>query len=290
MSSHLASTALFYNVWQHRCSDELAEFLQGIKKQSTSVICLTEVTDHPDGKPHHVHTSAPNKDEALREPPAQLNGLAQLNEVLSDTYTCKFDPTNIDTWRCELTCDAFDSVGFGSALFVRNDLNVSAVGALPICADQEHSRPRVLQFVIYEEHGHTYGVFHLHGLWIKGNTKGDHPLRDQQSQEVRAVILNVMNRFGIAKVVFGGDLNLDIETKALQQLEGERTGQLYLHNHIRTAGIVNTRTPLYRKYHDPQESKFADYVLATEQVDVVELTCGNTVIASDHAPLWVAFR
>lgn len=126
----------------------------------------------------------------------------------------------------------------------------------------------------------------FHGIWIKENTKGDDGsgMRLQQSKIVRDSIRHMAKVQQVDKIILGGDFNLDIDTKALHALEGDS-----LINLIRTHGITDTRTSYYRNY-SAGGSLYADYALVSPQVEVLDFTVLNHVMASDHAPLLLTFN
>lgn len=277
------SSALFWNVWGHRVATPLnLSLLQAML--TTDVMCLTEVTHMamPYDPVPAVHTSTdPN------EPPTVINGLEQLIEQFDAYYEIRYHAPRLDTWTCVMTHKSYDKIGFGSALLMKRELNVIAAGDELILVDDK-KRARVLQWVVYEKAKHRYLVAHLHGVWLPENTKGDDPRRDKQSELVLQHLAGLRKKFAIEKVIFGGDLNLDHNTKALALLEtNEPFGEPYV-NQIKLRGITDTRTPRYRK-HGEGVTRYADWVLTSSAVKVHEFTVDTENHASDHAPLLVHF-
>jgi excinuclease ABC subunit B len=122
----------------------------------------------------------------------------------------------------------------------------------------------------------------MHGLWIPGNTKGDSPERILQSKLVRAELEKLMRQKGARKLVFGGDLNLSIDTKALKVLEGADSN-LPLRNLVCAFDVSSTRTQLYRKHGEgPQH---ADYVFVSSKVDTHSFTVDTGFMGSDQRRL-----
>lgn len=275
---------IFWNIWGHRVPLGVNLTLLEAAK-STDVFCLTEVTHM--GTPYDpvpaVHTS-----EDLTEEPSFINGLEQLIGLLDQEFAIRYCSPKLEQWECLITKQKFDNVGFGSALMHRRTLNVIDQGDI-LLELGSGKKSRVLQWIVYEKLGHRYLVAHLHGVWLPDNTKGDAPERDLQSQLVRQYLKELRAKYGVMKVVFGGDLNLDHNTRALAVIEGETECDFKLHNLIKSQGIPDTRTRKYRKYREPGSSKFADWVFVSEAVQPHRLYVYNSNMSSDHAPLDIEF-
>lgn len=283
MSIH-STNALFYNIWGHRRPDDLHDFLRSL--EYVDVMCLTEVTDIDT-----PYETAPTIFTGLSpaEPATHLNGLEQLRTALGDRYTIRYTSPRSETKICVRTGTQHHHVGFGSALLYKPDLNVIATGDELIELVDSDSSDRVLQWIAYEKGGVRYLIAHLHGVWIRDNTKGDSPLRDFQSMCVIEHLSRLQNLYGLQKVVFGGDLNLDLSTRAINLLEYTPTGAVRFRNLIRENDVSNTRTDRYREYGKPGKSMHADYVFVTPDVDVWDFNVRNKDNASDHAPVIVTY-
>lgn len=278
-----STSALFYNIWGSRHKRALTYFLTH-RVPDLDVYCFTEVTDTEDESAGHIHTSTRE-----HEPPMSTDSLTQLQQALRG-YRVHFGARGTETMICHKTKRVVPGIRFGSALFLKPSLRVIETGETIICADQPERYPRVLQWVVYHGDDCTrYLIAHLHGVWIKENTKGDHPVRFQQSREVRACLASVAQTFAVDKIVFGGDLNLAIDTQALAQLICDRESNLVLRNLITEHQVGCTRTELYRKYHTPGESHHADYVLVSPRIVVHHFAALINVRISDHAPLLIKF-
>jgi endonuclease/exonuclease/phosphatase family metal-dependent hydrolase len=158
-----------------------------------------------------------------------------------------------------------------------------------VLADVPDVRPRILQCMVFCKDDKTTIIAHLHGVWFKENSKGDDPRRITQSRVVAAHLAMLARRHNTKRIVFGGDLNLDIGTEAIAILERGFDG-MPLRNLIREYGIKSTRTPRYRKFGQEGESRYADYVFVSPEVEVLEFSVDTTELASDHAPLRIVFR
>jgi hypothetical protein len=289
------SQVIFWNTWSHRHPGGVNGFLRRHQSE-TDVFCLTEVTDiHPQHVDEQGSNLKHNKPAGERpdEPPLLVDSLFNTKTVLDGEFKHFYDSSRRSDWRCEQSSRKFPNVGFGSALFFRRNLNVIKTGSSILCQNLEGGevRPRTVQWIVYEKGGVRYLVAHLHGIWIASNTKGDHPARMVQSIELLELLKTLSIFMDVDKIIFGGDLNLDISTRALHMLcdeDGKRVGPF--RNLIKEFGLTNTRTKEYRKYHTPGESKFADYAFVGENVGVRDFKVLNHVTASDHAPLILSFQ
>ena len=289
----IPTTAMFWNIWGHREPMRLAEYLQQ-RLRSVDVFALTEVTSAPllaETWPLAYTHNNPKSSE----PPAMMAGAQHLVEhVFTEDYAVKFAYPEKRDWECVQTGTIYADVAFGSVLAYRYDAleYVEDGHELIIDGNEYGVTPRVLQWLVFKRGSFTYLFCHLHGAWIADNTKGDHPVRERQSFEVLETIHSIVHSRGVDKVIFGGDLNLDINTDALKQLEEGHPAfpGLELTNQVRRLGFENTRTPRYRKYGVPGESKHADHVLTGPGVVVDRMTIDNDAMASDHAPLVVKFH
>jgi hypothetical protein len=290
-----SSQAIFWNTWSHRHPDRINALLRRHQSE-TDVFCLTEVTDiHPEHVKKPGSNLKHNKPAGERpdEPPLQVDSLFNTKTVLDEKFEHFYDSSRRSDWRCEQSFRKFPNVGFGSALFYRKSLKVIMTGSSLVCEhiEDDEIRPRTVQWIVYEKGGVRYLVAHLHGIWIESNTKGDHPARMIQSIQLLDLIELITASYKVDKIVFGGDLNLDITTRALNMLSAEKNQRAGpFRNLIKEFGITDTRTSEYRKYDTPGETKYADYAFVGKNVEVERFEVLNEVLASDHAPLVLSFR
>ncbi len=281
----LSSKVMFWNIWGHRYPDALHKHIAKHMPE-VDIFCFTEVTRI---KYNHSYVPTVFTSDSKTEAPSQLNGINQLINLMKEDYqTVYYSPTS-ENWVCHRTGNSYRSVGFGSALMYRLDLGVFMTGRKFICKKQPGISSRVLQWIIYQKGDVRYLVAHLHGVWITGNTKGDDPIRLTQSIEVRRALQSLVNKYHVDRIVFGGDLNLALETQALAALLEGPGSTIDYRNLIGEHKIPDTRTPLYRKHGMAGESMHADYAIVSPKVEVHRFEVGNKVLASDHAPLLVEF-
>lgn len=276
------SKVIFWNIWGHRLADGVHDFLEH-HSHDTDVFCLTEVRDVDSVQLSRLGTNL-RYSRGFGEQAEQMNGYQQLRERFSDTHALHYISATRDTCTCDQNRVKFKDSGFGSTLMVKSDLVVIDHGHELLEFDGEDVKSRVLQWVVYTKGETCYLLAHLHGAWIKGNTKGDHEVRNQQALLVRVALIRIANMYDVEKVIFGGDFNLDINTNALQLMEGD-----HYRNLIKEFGIENTRTAAYRNFDVEGESMYADYALVSNNVTVHSFAVADGVLASDHAALVVEF-
>lgn len=281
MSTTKSSTVVFLNIWGHRCAPALNDHIQGLMAE-TDVFCLTEVT-----KMGRVYNPKPFIFTGEDEPPAHIDGFEQITSLLGDKFVSKYYSPNSKTWHCLKTRLNYKNIGFGSLMSIKNNLEIRAASLEHICKNSPQRR--VLQWVVYDKGDSRYLVAHLHGIWLRHNTKGDDPLRDQQSEEVVKCLRRVALRHQVQKVIFGGDLNLAMDTQALASLMSGTEDHSLRRNLVADYGIASTRTPLYRNHGVAGASQHADYVLTSNAVEVLDFSVGDHLLISDHAPLQVKF-
>ncbi len=283
MTNEATSNVVFWNIWGHRVPLALQMSLMQFAKKA-DILCLTEVTHMatPYDPVPAVHMSKDPK-----EPPSFINGLEQLIETFNREYHVRYHTPKLEHWRCMMTDELYEHIGFGSALLCKRTLTLIDQGEV-VLELGERRKARVLQWIVYEKANNRYLVAHLHGIWLPENTKGDAPERDLQSQLVRTNLIRISTHYNVHRIVFGGDLNLDLNTNALALLEQNGNEALRLQNHVRERGYRDTRTPWYRKYDEPGSTRNADYVLSAG-VEVHNFIVHTKNTASDHAPLEFEF-
>lgn len=273
-------SVLFLNTWGPRYPEEILRYLRK-SILPYDILCLTEVS-HPKGSTPQGSVYLNPGDKV----PTLIDGHRFLTDHLNQHYEHRFDCEVTEDWVCDRTKDTYHNIGYGSSLLWRRTTSFKALqtGATSIDTKYGARGVRTLQWAVIQLGGVRYLIAHLHGLWIAGNTKGDSPERLLQSKLVRAELEKLMRQKGARKLVFGGDLNLGIDTKALKALEGADTN-LPLRNLVCAFDVSSTRTQLYRKHGEgPQH---ADYVFVSPKVDIHSFTVDTGFMGSDHAPLTV---
>lgn len=142
-----------------------------------------------------------------------------------------------------------------------------------------HPRPRnahVLRLLNFETSTITT-VAHIHGL---RDTEGkqDTPARRAQSQAF-VELISRLYRTG-ERLVACGDFNLLPGSKAFEAL-----GAIGLIDLVTTRGFADTRTSHYKK-----SERYADYLLVTPNVEVIDFEVVAAPEVSDHRPLLLTAR
>jgi hypothetical protein len=271
------------NSWGNCQNEAFTSFIRGQSKQA-DVLGISEVFHTPSADLYQVS----HENSWVQH----LNNRELLTTDLSITAPDQFDslyvPNSVNETRCcTKTKTVVAGSNFGNILFTRKG-PVTRTGSNVIFAGIKNTdkspSARNCQWAVVRRNGLNHLLLQFHGMWIEGNTKGNSPYRDQQSQSVIMLIDYLKILYNIDKVVFGGDFNLDIDTTALQLFvdAGYRNLNVEL-------GHRNTRTELYREYNNPDASKYADYMFVSDTVNVVDFQVPNIPI-SDHRPLIIEFH
>jgi exonuclease III len=171
-----------------------------------------------------------------------------------------------------------DGVEAGQAIFVRDGLPVTDQGNFRTYTDFPEGMDyggKITGSCMWAEvtsEKENVLVMNLHGLWQRDSNKKDTPARFEQSR-----ILNDFISSHSGKKILCGDFNLRPDGKSMLALEEN------IRNLVKVHGIVSTRSELYEK-----EERFADYVLVSPEVEVVDFGVLPDVV-SDHLPLRLEF-
>lgn len=283
MRSVTPLSVCFHNVWALHCKRALLKQHGNLGARAEIVFC-SEVLHHPVATDRIVISIDENTNQMWE---GELQSFRLIKEALGSSFTGVYHANQMSEYECRRTAMRYLGTQFGNAIFYRDHLAVLLMQSIPVFYGNRRIKPRTMQVMVVEHFGTRYVFGHLHGLWIMGNTKGDARERVVQSMNVKRILGEVADKFDTNKIVFGGDLNLDLDTEAMQILE---EGGFPLRNLVREYGIANTRTPLYRKYGMEGESMYADYVLASETVTALQFRVHNDVLSSDHALLEVVIQ
>ena len=244
------------NTWGGRELEPLLRFF-GAHKNDTDIFCLQEVR---------------NCDQKIvddNHPSEKWCGplFEKISDELKD-FTGSFAYFDDDPNRMSL------------ATFVRRTLPVKTIEDFIVYAPKELKEiggtvfsPRKLQYLTLDG---GLLIANYHGLWDTG-PKTDTEDRVNQSKVIK-VFLDKRN----GPKILCGDFNLFPETKSLKILENG------MRNLIKDYQIASTRTPLYRHYENPDEPNFADYILASSDIKVIDFKVLPDAV-SDHSPLFLDF-
>jgi endonuclease/exonuclease/phosphatase family metal-dependent hydrolase len=227
------------------------DLLDFIKKESTDtdIFCFQEVFDYPG-------------DNSLTKG-LKSDIYGQLRKIL-DGFEGFFSP---------------DEEGKeGIATFYKKDLKIKDKGSFLV-----HKWPtreaatggpigRAFQWITFKRDNIQYNVCQFHGIWQNGKT--DTPARLKQSKKAKDFLSSLSG-----KKIICGDFNLLPDTESIKILEGED-----MNNLIKSFNITDTRESLYKK-----EPKFADYVLVSKDINILEFNVLEVVV-SDHLPMILVFN
>ncbi|AVA21369.1 MULTISPECIES: endonuclease/exonuclease/phosphatase family protein [unclassified Rhizobium] len=261
------------NVWGGLLHEPLMQYLVDV---DADVLCLQEVTRTKD---------APSEWLVYRDHGVELPQRANLFEEIAAALPMH------DAFFCPTARgDVFDgdrriASEFGLATFVRKSYPVigQASGFVhgEFSADGWGPHPRsrnahCIRIFDYEG-GFPVTIAHMHGLRdIDG--KGDTPARRHQADALVELIRHVHK--GNERLVVCGDFNVLPGSVTFDSL-----GALGLSDLVTSRGHRDTRTSYYRK-----EPRFADYMLVTSAVEVIEFDPVAEPEVSDHRALLLGMR
>jgi endonuclease/exonuclease/phosphatase family metal-dependent hydrolase len=259
---------LSLNAWGGQQHAELLPFLA---RSDADVICLQEVLQSRGRTPDWLLYR-----DGRVELQQRSNLFREIAAVLPD-----HDPVFFPTSRGELIGNNGPVwVEFGIATYVRKSLPVIGQsvgfvhGSFSPHAFGGHPRPRnahCLRVFDYRA-GHPVTIAHLHGLRTVDG-KGDNAERDAQATALARLVRSVWP--GDERLVVCGDLNVLPGSRLFQVLD-----EFGLTDLVTSRGFTDTRTSFYKK---PQ--RFADYILVTPDVRVVNFDVVRDPEVSDHCPL-----
>lgn len=174
---------------------------------------------------------------------------------------------------------------FGLATFVRSSLPV--IGQVQdfvhdgFHADGwgEHPRPRNAHGIrlFNYTHGYPVTIVQMHGLRDVAG-KADTPARVAQAEKLVTLVERLWRRG--ERLIVCGDFNVLPGSVTFEAL-----ARLGLTDLVTTRGFTDTRTSLYEK-----SGRYADYMLVTPNVEIIEFDVVAEPEISDHRTLVLQFR
>ena len=256
------------NGWGGKLFDKLLPYL---KSENPDILCIQEV----------VHTPTSDKEwltykDGSHILPQRANFFRDIQTALTD-HIGMFCPASQGVlW------DEFMKIPsqWGLATFVRKSYPI--IGQLQEFVHKsyspydygEHPRSRNAHAVkVFDyEKGRPIVVAHMHGLRDL-NGKMDTPERTAQANKFLS-IANQMTQKNDALVVCG-DFNVEPESETLRILNKAGLTEL-----VTTRTTKGTRNSQYKK-----QSRFADYMLVNENINVIDFEVVFQPEVSDHCPL-----
>lgn len=248
------------NTWGGRSLYPLLNFFKN-RVGNTDIFCLQEVYN------------ADQKRINERHPEEHIRGdlFLKLSDILKDFqgFFARFDD---NPYRASLT------------FFIRKSIQAKEVRDFlvyePKQPQEKGSRvfsARKLQFAKICYKGAEHTILNFHGLWNAG------PKTDTEDRIAQSLTVKQFLEKTPGSKILCGDFNLLPETQSMKIIE---TG---MRNLIREHDVKSTRTVLYRHYDNPEEPNFADYVLLTPDVKVLNFEVLPDII-SDHSPLYLEYK
>lgn len=193
---------------------------------------------------------------------------AELTEILGD-----FQPYYEEIAKVDFHDPGVD----GQSIFIKSGISVESFGK-EFLYDVSRTDAGGLQHVELNINGKKLFVGNIHGKAQPG-TKEDTPIRLEQS----ARILKFFKDKNGSKI-FGGDFNLNPDTKSIKMLEDGG-----FRNLIKEFNIDNTRDELSWEQFGNTPQHFADYAFVSPEIKVTSFEVPYIEI-SDHLPLVLDFE
>lgn len=244
--------------------DPLKAFL---KKHASNVdiFCFQEV--------YHGSEQAKNRwNQKSNYGEMRMNIYSEVSEILEDHIGFHAASVEIESEG--------EQIPYGIAIFIKKNLELIAQGTYEVFEryenlDVEENMKkigiwnRLLQYATINHNGSPLTIFNLHGLHT-GKGKDDTRDRLKQSEQVKKFMQNHPGQ-----KILCGDFNLNITTESLTLLEDG------MKNLVKEFGITSTRS-----HHYLHAVKFADYLLVTPNIHVIDFNVLDDVV-SDHLPLFI---
>ncbi len=250
------------NIWGGKIYKPLLDFIQ-MQSQTTDIFCFQEVFQNNAG----IAESSGYKTDILSDLAYTLN---DFQEYFAKTFT-GYDMIKLVDFE----------LNFGLAMFVKKYIKVLSYDKTLIHKAEGGVRrrkgyfetSRSIQTIQFQQNNKIFNVYNLHGLWVPDSLgKRDNEERIQQSKRIE----DFMQKQAGLKIM-AGDFNLDPDTQSLKILEKN------LKNLVKEYNIPTTRSSLYTRGH-----KFADYILVSQGIKVIDFQVPNTSV-SDHLPMILEF-
>jgi endonuclease/exonuclease/phosphatase family metal-dependent hydrolase len=181
-----------------------------------------------------------------------------------------------------------EDILFGLATFVRGDIPILAERMKFVFGQFRHRGwmepplPRNAHGLRLScpRTGAVTTLVHLHGLWLPGVGKVDTPERLEQAASLRGLVMSLVEDKN-DRVMVCGDFNVLPESKTFELL-----ADFAPRNLIKEFEVTDTRTSFYKKSF----SRYADYLLVSENVEVGSFQVPAEPEVSDHRALVIDFR
>ncbi|MDO8658798.1 MAG: endonuclease/exonuclease/phosphatase family protein [Candidatus Levybacteria bacterium] len=251
------------NIWGGKIYQPLLSFIEDQSK-TTDIFCFQEVLRSKSRVPE----SSGYKTNILND---ITNILKDFNRYYAKTFSGYDMAKLVD----------FD-LDFGLAIFVKKPVTVMLHKEALIHhvnkgvrrRDGYYETSRGIQSIQIKFDNKIFNIYNLHGIWTPdfAGGKEDNEERLQQSKEIEQFIQK-----DIGEKIIAGDFNLNPDTESLKMLEKN------FKNLIKEYRTSTTRSNLYTRSH-----KFADYILVSDGVKIIDFQVPNITV-SDHLPIILEF-
>ncbi|MDO8522660.1 MAG: hypothetical protein Q7S12_00015, partial [bacterium] len=160
------------------------------------------------------------------------------------------------------------------AMFIRRSIPIKIIEDFIVFSPKEPAEtgsrvfsPRKLQYAVLDWNGKELLVANYHGLWDAG-PKTDTFDRIAQSNTLK----EFLNKSNESKIICG-DFNLLPSTQSMKILESGMVNLINKYN------VGSTRTTLYRHFENLDEPNFADYILTSPDIKVLNFKVLSDVVS-----------
>lgn len=250
------------NTWGGKLYPALIQFIKNNSKD-TDVFCFQEVFNTPTQNFEHAGY--------------RLNFYQEISRVLQN-----FEGYYASTQNHYVFLTGFVDfeLSYGLAIFIKKNIKILEEGDFFVFRERNgadpqnlsYTLPRNVQYIKFVWKDTLMTVCNFHGIWFPG-PKLDSPERLKQSEKIK----NFLEKQEGEKILCG-DFNLKLNTESLKILEGN------MKNLVKDYKIPTTRSKLY----DRVEDKFADYILVSPGIKVLDFQVPN-IDLSDHLPMILEF-
>jgi exonuclease III len=246
------------NAWGGKLYEPLIQFVKDNK--DIDIFCFQDV----------LFGSEPEFSPIER---GRLNLFNELSNVFQDyDYVISREPGH--SWVASEILP--QDIGAGKVIFVRKKFKVLRSGEFDVCDATFEDGVIVssaCQWIEIDKDGEVVTILNLHGLWQGGSKKKDTAERIEQSRRIHNFLSTVTG-----KKIFCGDFNMVPDGESMKILEDG------MRNLIKEYSITSTRSS-----HYPKEERFADYILVSDNIEVIDFKALPDEV-SDHLALYLDFK
>ncbi len=251
------------NTWGGKIYQPLIEFIKQQAKD-TDIFCLQEVFSTTEDISEDLGFKVNLYQEIVKNLSHHKGYFtSSIDNYLAGSFQKNFTDYNLSS---------------GLTIFIKKELKIINHGDFFLFGNKKsyhlndfNSMPKNAQYINFNINDKQFIILNIHGIWLREG-KNDNPSRLKQSEKIKQFLDNQKG-----KKILCGDFNLDINTESLKILEENMT------NLIKKYNIQTTRNE-----HFPGAEKFADYIFASNDINIESFTVPDVDI-SDHLPMILEF-